>query len=95
MDWYDGDSMKIVDLKFTNNIGKFSDQKLMDQYFSLQAAWYRRGVFQLKGSKCDFLFVFIEKYSPHMISVIKASEEIILHGEQLILNTTKRYIKKT
>ena len=95
MDWYDGDSMKIVDLKFTNNIGKFSDQKLMDQHFSIQAAWYRRGVYQLTGSKCEFLFVFVEKYSPHKISVIEAREEIILHGEQAILNLIKKSIKKT
>ena len=95
MDWYDGDSMKIVDLKFTNNIGKFSNQKLMDQHFSIQAAWYRQGVYQLTGNKCEFLFVFVEKYSPHKISVIEASEEIILHGEQAILNLIKRSIKKT
>tara|TARA_B100000579_G_scaffold147571_1_gene119719 strand:- start:131 stop:862 length:732 start_codon:yes stop_codon:yes gene_type:complete len=94
MDWYDGDSMKIVDLKFTNNIGKFSNQKLMDQHFSIQAAWYRQGVYQLTGNKCEFLFVFVEKYSPHKISVIEASEEIILHGEQAILNLIKRSIKK-
>jgi len=91
MDWFDSDSMKIVDLKFTNNIAKFSNQKLMDQYFSLQAAWYRRGVYNLTGSKCDFLFVFVEKYFLHIISVIKANEEILLHGEQVILNTTKKY----
>ncbi len=94
MDWYDADSMKIVDLKFTNNIGKFSNQKLMDQHFSIQAAWYRQGVYQLTGNKCEFLFVFVEKYSPHKISVIEASEEIILHGEQAILNLIKRSIKK-
>ncbi len=87
--------MKIVDLKFTNNIGKFSNQKRMDQHFSIQAAWYRSGVYQLTGSKCDFLFVFVEKFSPHKICVIKASEEIILHGEQAILNLIKRSIKKT
>jgi len=95
MDWFDADSMKIVDLKFTNNIGKFSNQKLMDQHFSIQAAWYRRGVYQLTGSKCDFLFVFVEKYSPHMIRVIQASEEIILHGDQVILNALKRCSNKT
>tara|TARA_B100000945_G_scaffold46406_1_gene32202 strand:- start:7251 stop:7982 length:732 start_codon:yes stop_codon:yes gene_type:complete len=95
MDWFDTDSMKIVDLKFTNNIARFSNQKLMDQHFSVQAAWYRRGVYNLTGSKCDFLFVFVEKYSPHIIGVIQASEQIIMHGEQAILNATKRYIKKT
>ena len=92
MDWYDADSMKIVDLKFTNNIGKFSNQKRMDQHFSIQAAWYRSGVYQLTGSKCEFLFVFVEKYSPHKISVIEVNKEIILHGEQAILNSIKRSI---
>ena len=95
MDWYDADSMKIVDLKFTNNISKFSNQKLMDRHFSVQAAWYRRGVYKLTGSKCDFLFVLVEKYSPHMIRVIQASEEIILHGDQVILNALKRCSNKT
>ncbi len=89
MDWYDADSMKIIDLKFTNNIGKLSNQRLMNQYYSLQAAWYRRGVYQLTGSACDFLFIFIEKYSPHIIRVIKDNEEIIRHGEQAILNAIK------
>ena len=95
MDWYDSDSMKIVDLKFTNNIGKFSNQKRMDHHFSIQAAWYRRGVYQLTGSVCDFLFIFIEKYSPHIIRVIKANEDIIRHGEQAILSAIKRYSNKT
>ena len=93
MDWYDPDSMKIVDLKFTNNIDKFSNPKLMDQHFSVQAAWYKRGVFQLTGRECDFLFVFVEKYSPHMISVIKVSEEIIRQGEQTILSAIKKFSK--
>ena len=95
MDWFDTYSMKIIDLKFTNNIGKFTNQKLMNQYYSIQAAWYRRGVYQLTGNKCEFLFVFVEKYSPHMIGVIKASEEIILHGAQAILNAIKRCRKKS
>ncbi len=95
MDWFDAYSMKIVDLKFTDNIGKFSNQKLMDQYFSVQAAWYRRGVYKLTGSKCEFLFVFIEKYPPHMIGVLQANEEIILHGEQEILNAIKIFSNKT
>ena len=95
MDWYDADSMKIVDLKFTKSIGKLYNQKLMDQHFSVQAAWYRRGVYKLTGSACDFLFVFVEKYSPHMISVIQVSEEIIRHGEQAILSAIETFSKKT
>ena len=91
MDWYDAESMKIIDLKFTNSIGKFSNQKLMDQHFSVQAAWYKRGVYQLTGSACDFFFVIVEKYSPHMISVIKVSEEIIRQGEHTILNAIKKF----
>ena len=95
MDWYDANSMKIIDLKFTNNIGKLSNHRLMDQHYSLQAAWYRRGVYQLTGSACDFLFIFIEKYSPHIIRVIKDNEEIIRHGEQTILSAIKRCHNKT
>ena len=95
MDWYDADSMKIVDLKFTNNIGTLSNQRLMDQHYSLQAAWYRRGLHQLTGSSFDFLFIFIEKYSPHIIRVIKDNEEIIRHGEQAILSAIKGCNNKT
>jgi len=67
----------------------------MDHHFSVQAAWYRRGVYQLTGNGCDFLFIFIEKYSPHIIRVIKANEEIIRHGEQTILSAIKRCNNKT
>ena len=95
MDWYDADSMKIVDLKFTNSLGKLCNQKLMDQYFSVQVAWYRRGVYSLTGSKCDFVFVFVEKFSPHMINVLKVNEEIIRHGEQAILSTIEKFSNKT
>ena len=70
-------------------------KRLMDKYYSLQAAWYRRGVYHLTGSACDFLFVFVEKYSPHMIRVIQVSEEIIRHGEQAILNAIKGSNNKT
>ncbi len=68
--------------------------KLMDEHFSVQAAWYRRGVYQLTGLACDFLFVLVEKYSPHMIRVIKVSEEIIRHGEQAILRSIKKFKNK-
>ena len=95
MDWYDADSMKIGYLNFTNNIGKLSNQRLMDQYYSLQAAWYRLGLYELTGRACDFLFIFIEKYSPHIIRVIKDNEEIIRHGEQAILSAIKRCSNKT
>jgi len=37
------------------------------------------------------LFVIVEKYSPHMISVIKVSEEIIRQGEHTILNAIKKF----
>ena len=90
MDLYDADSMKIIDLKFTNNIGKFCKQKIMDQHFSIQAAWYRRGVYQLTGSECEFLFVFVEKFTPHIIRVMRVSEELIINGEMAILRAIKK-----
>ncbi len=86
MDWFDADSRRIVDLKFTNNIGKVSAQKLIDQHFAVQACWYRRGVYQLTKKLPDFIFVFLEKYAPHNIRVINVTEDIFRHGEQTIKN---------
>ena len=84
LDWFDSESGKIVDLKFTNNVGKAGTQKPFQDYYAVQAAWYSRGVFQLTKKTADFMFVFIEKYAPHTILVVNASTEVLKHGLQKI-----------
>ena len=84
LDWFEQDSGKIVDLKFTNNVGKVGTQKPIQDYYAVQAAWYSRGVNQLTKKTTDFIFVFIEKYTPHIIRVVNASSEDLKYGLQKI-----------
>ncbi len=84
LDWFDPDSGKIIDLKFTNNIGKNSTQKLIQDFYAVQAAWYCRGIYQLTKITADFLFIFIEKYAPHKIILSSVSQENLDSGQQKI-----------
>jgi len=84
LDWFEQDSGKIVDLKFTNNVGKVSLQKPIQDYYLIQAAWYSRGVYQLTKKTTDFIFVFIEKYVPHIIRVVQVSSDDLKNGLQKI-----------
>ncbi len=89
LDWFDPDSGIIVDLKFTNNVGKAGVQKPIQDYYAVQAAWYSRGVYQLTKKTADFLFVFIEKYAPHSIRVVPVSAGDLKHGLQKIESAVK------
>ena len=89
LDWFDPDSGIIVDLKFTNNVGKAGVQKPIQDYYAVQAAWYSRGVYQLTKKTADFLFVFIEKYAPHSIRVVAVSAGDLKHGLQKIDSAVK------
>ena len=84
LDWFDPNSGIIVDLKFTNNVGKAGTQKPIQVYYAVQAAWYSRGVYQLTKKNTGFMFVFIEKYAPHIISVVQVSTEDLNNGLQRI-----------
>ena len=84
LDWFDADSAIIVDLKFTNNIGKAAVQKPIQDYYAVQASWYVRAVTQLTTKVPDFFFIFIEKYAPHLIRVCSVSAEDLKHGQQKI-----------
>jgi len=93
LDWFDEESGKIVDLKFTNNISKAKSIKTIQNIYSLQAAWYTRGVFQLTKKKTDFFYVFIENFAPHFIQIVPVSTEDLKKGQQqvdyLIKNITQ------
>lgn len=84
LDWFDKDSRIIVDLKFTKNISKVKSIKILQNIYTLQAAWYTRGVFQLTKKKADFFYVFIEKYAPHFIKILQVSTEDLKKGQQQI-----------
>ena len=84
LDWFDSDSRKIIDLKFTINISNSSKIKPLNNDFALQANWYTRGVYKLTNINTDFFFIFIERYAPHSIKVIQVShKEIIKVQEQI------------
>jgi hypothetical protein len=82
LDWFDPASGIIVDLKFTNNIGKACVQKPIQDYYALQASWYMRAVTQLTAKVPEFFFVFIEKYAPHLIRVCSVSAADLKYGQQ-------------
>ena len=90
LDWFDIDSGKIVDLKFTNNTTKAMSFKTTQNIYSLQAAWYTRGVFQLTKKTSDFFFVFIEKFSPHFIQILKLKSEELEKGQKQVDNLIKK-----
>jgi hypothetical protein len=82
LDWFDPASGIIVDLKFTNNIGKACVKKPIQDYYALQASWYMRAVTQLTAKVPEFFFVFIEKYAPHLIRVCSVSATDLKYGQQ-------------
>ncbi len=84
LDWLDSDSRKIVDLKFTKNIIKAASIKPIKNEFSLQAGWYTRGIYQLTNKTTDFFFIFIEKFAPHSIKIVKVCNEDFIKGQDQI-----------
>ena len=84
LDWFDADQGIIVDLKFTNNIGKANSQKPIQDFYAVQATWYIRAVEQLTSAVAEFHFVFIEKYAPHLIRVVSVSNDDLELGKQKI-----------
>jgi len=95
LDWFDKDSKIIVDLKFTNNISKVKCIEALQNIYTLQAAWYTRGVFQLTKKNTDFFYVFIEKFAPHFIKIVKVSNEDLKKGEQQIDYLIKNFTQIT
>ena len=93
LDWFDPDSRKIIDLKFTNNIEKNSTQKMIQNFYAVQAAWYCRGIYQLAKITADFLLIFIEKYAPHKIILYSVSQENLDSGQQKIEFAIKKIHK--
>ena len=84
LDWFNPDAGIIVDLKFTNNIGKAGIKEPIQDYYSVQASWYVRAVTQITEKVPDFFFVFIEKYAPHLIRVCPVSSSDLIHGQKKI-----------
>ena len=93
LDWFDPDSAIIIDLKFTNNIGKAGVQKPIQDNYAVQASWYVRAVTQLTTIVPDFFFIFIEKYAPHLIRICSVSAEDLKHGQQKIERAIKNMPK--
>ena len=84
LDWFNPDAGIIVDLKFTNNIGKAGIKEPIQDYYSVQASWYVRAVTQITEKVPDFFFVFIEKYAPHLIRVCPVLASDLIHGQKKI-----------
>ena len=91
LDWFDPDSRKIVDLKFTINIEIAAKIKPLKNDYALQANWYTRGIYQLTNIATDFFFVFIEKFAPHSIRIVQVSQEDFIKGQEQIEQVIKKY----
>ena len=50
----------------------------------MQASWYVRAVTQITEKVPDFIFVFIEKYAPHLIRVCPVLASDLIHGQKKI-----------
>jgi len=90
LDWFDSDSRKIIDIKFTKNIVKASSISPIKNDFAIQAKWYTRGIYQLTNKTTDFFFIFIEKFSPHSIQIVKVSREDFIKGQDQIDQVIKK-----
>lgn len=69
------------DLKTTDSANPDSIRKSIEKYaYYRQAAWYLRGM-EAVGKPCDaFIFIFIEKKFPHLVTMCQLSDEWLERG---------------
>ena len=81
----DGRRPILVDLKTTTDAGPPALGRTVAQYgYHQQAAWYLDGYRALHpGSDPAFLFTFVEKEPPHLVSVIELDQHALIVGAEL------------
>ncbi|MDD2743932.1 MAG: PD-(D/E)XK nuclease-like domain-containing protein [Rhodocyclaceae bacterium] len=71
----------ILDVKSTESAHRESFPRSCVKYnYDLSAAMYQEGVRQLTGEVVDFVFLAVEKSSPNLCALYKASEEMMVAG---------------
>jgi len=82
-DWISNGGSILVDLKTTEDASLKEFQRSIAKYnYHNQAAWYLKGVEQAIGIRPkQFLFICVEKRSPHCVAVYAADAAMIAAGE--------------
>jgi len=80
----DGRRPILADLKTTTDAAPASVSKAVARYgYHCQAAWYLDGYRALVGGDPAFLFVFVEREPPHLVSVIELDQHALIVGAEL------------
>lgn len=71
----------ILDVKSTESAHRNDFPRSCVRYnYDLSAAMYQEGVRELTGETIDFVFLAVEKSSPNLCALYKASEEMMVSG---------------
>lgn len=74
----------IFDLKSTADASPREFQRSIATYgYHLQAAHYQDGVQEILGSALPFVYICVEKESPHMVAVYELDDASVMEGKRL------------
>ena len=59
--------------------------------YHLQAAFYVDGIFRLTKERLPFIFIAVESFPPHKVSVMRASDRFLAKGEEEVNRTVDIY----
>lgn len=76
LDGLSGNKKWIVDPKSTEKADERScENRIKDNHYDIQEAFYRRGIRKLFGFNPEFRFIFIEKKPPYAIQIVALTPE--------------------
>ncbi|MGK5090623.1 PD-(D/E)XK nuclease-like domain-containing protein [Deltaproteobacteria bacterium TL4] len=80
------DSLKIVDIKFSQSISPSNCKRKIRHYaYDFQAAWYIEGMKQLTHKKFQYVLIFIQNHAPHQIYLRSIDSSDLIDGREQML----------
>lgn len=67
------------------------NREISSRWYHLQAAFYRMGMFALRGYKPQFMWIFTESSEPFEVIPVQATAGMLLHGEAWATYMLKQY----
>jgi hypothetical protein len=85
-DWVTLDFRHIFDLKTTSGSAHPAavSRTLWDKGWSVQEAWYRRGVWRVHGVRAEFAFVVCETEPPYAVSMVSLDPEAAAFADRQV-----------